>query len=97
MGAIAGTLAQSTPLAGKRLAIITATLAAETDSITLTTATHGVRTLYSVIPVIETGLGANFATLQVSFSGLVITVASKNAARSNATSFGNIRLLCVVD
>jgi len=97
MGAVTGTLAYSTPLAGKRLAIITATLAATSDTITLTTATHGIRTIYGVFANIETGMGANFATLQVSFSGLVITIVSLNAAGAAATSFGNIRLLCVVD
>ena len=97
MGIVTGTLAYSTQLAGKRLAIITATLAATSDTITLTTATHGIRTIYGVFANIETGMGANFATLQVSFSGLVITIVSLNAAGAAATSFGNIRLLCVVD
>lgn len=97
MGAVTGTLAYSSPLAGKRLAIITATLAATSDTITLTTATHGIRTIYGVWGNIESGLGANFATLQISFSSLVITVVSKNAAGAAATTFGDIRLLVLCD
>ena len=97
MGAVTGTLAYSTPLAAKRLAIITATLAATSDDITLSLASHGVRTIYWVGATIETGMGANFATLQIAWSGLVITVTSLNAAGAAATTFGNIRLLCVVD
>ena len=97
MGAITGTLAVSTPLAAKRIVTITATLAATSDTITLTTATHGVRTIYGVWSNIETGMDANFATLQVSYSGLVITVVSKNAAGAAATTFGDIRLLVLAD
>lgn len=97
MGDITPTVVSHTVLSGKRLLILTATLAAASDAITLTLATHGVRTIYGVIAVPETGLGANFASLQTSFSGLVITVVSKNAAGAAATTFGNIRLFCIVD
>ncbi|MBU2052443.1 hypothetical protein KKH13_04540 [Patescibacteria group bacterium] len=84
-------------MAAKRIIILTATLAATSDTITLTLATHGVRTIYAVLGSIETGVGANFATLQIAFSGLVITVVSKNAAGAAATTFGDIRLVCIVD
>ncbi len=97
MGAVTGTLAVSTPLAAKRIVTITGTLAATSDTITLTTATHGVRTIYGVWGNIETGMGANFGTLQISYSGLVITIVSKNAAGADATSWGNIRLLVLAD
>ena len=97
MGAITPTIVTQTPLAAKRLLILTATLAATSDEITLSLATHGVRTIYAVEGVIETGMGANFQSLQISFSSLVITIVSKNAAGANATSFGNIRLVCIVD
>ncbi len=97
MGVVTGTLTYATPLAGKRLVIITGTLAATSDTITLTLADHGVRTIYWVGATIETGIGANFASLQISFSSLVITVVSKNAAGAAATSFGDIRILAVVD
>ncbi len=97
MGVVTGTLTYATPLANKRIAIITGTLAATSDTITLTLASHGVRTIYFVSATIESGLGANFATLQVSFSGLVITVVSKNAAGAAATTFGDIRLAVICD
>ena len=97
MGDVTGTLTYATPLANKRIAIITATLAATSDNITLSLASHGVRTIYWVCATIESGLGANFATLQISWSSLVITVVSKNAAGAAATSFGNIRLVVICD
>jgi hypothetical protein len=97
MGPVTGTLTYATPLANKRIAIITATLAATSDTITLSLASHGVRTIYWVGATIETGMDANFATLQVAFSGLVITVVSKNAAGGAATSFGDIRLAVICD
>ena len=95
---ITGTKTYSSPLANKRLLILTATITSADDAITLTLAAHGVRTIYAVLPpAIESGLGANFATIQTSFSGLVITLVSKNAAGSTATSFGDVRIVCIVD
>jgi hypothetical protein len=100
MGAVAGTLVKGTELAGAYKVIqVRATLAALSDTITLTEATHGVKSIIGVLgAIIETGLGANFATLQITTSGLVATVGSFNAAGASATSFGNvlISLLCAV-
>ena len=99
MGAITPTIVAQTPLANKRLLILTATIASKSDAITLSLATHGVRTIYGVLPVIESGMDENFQSIQVSFSGLVITIASKNAAGADATDFTSttVRLLCIVD
>ena len=94
MGAITGTKTVLTEFAGKyKILHLTATLAATSDSITLTEATHGITVITGIVGAnIKTGMGANFQTLQVSYSGLVITVVSKNAAGAAATTFGNIEL-----
>lgn len=99
MGAITGTLAVSTPLAGKRFITVTATLASASDVITLTLADHGVRTIYFAQAVMESGADAEcMAGLQTSFSGLAVTVVSQVAAGTASTAWGNtIRLLILVD
>ena len=99
MGAITGTLAYSTPLAAKRIVVITATIAATSDTVTLTTATHGVRTLYAVWGQITGGMDADFQTIQVSFSGLTITIVSKQADGAAADEFTGttVTLFCIAD
>ena len=100
MAALTGTVAHITPLAAKRILILTTTApTSASDAVTLTLATHGVRTIYAVIPIIQAGLSADFATISVSFSGLVITLVSKNAAGAAATAWTDVtlRLVCIVD
>ncbi len=81
MGAITGTLVKRTELAGDhKIFIITAPIAATSDTITLTNATHGITTIVGILGVTITGgLDADFCTLQASFSGLVVTVVSLQA------------------
>lgn len=70
-----------------RLFIFTIVPASASDTLTLVRASDKLSTIVSVIGQITGGLSANFATLQISFSGLVITVASFNAAGSAASNW----------
>ncbi len=90
MGAITGTLAGNTEFAGQRKVItVTATMAAASDTITLTAASHGgVTAINGILGVTVTGgMDADFQTVQASYSGLVITLTAKNGAGGAATDF----------
>lgn len=89
MGAITGTLIGPTEFAGNfRLIVVTATCASASDTITLTEANTGCRSISAVIgAVITGGLDTLFSYLQVSASGLVVTVVSFAAAGTSATDF----------
>lgn len=90
MGAITGTKVYAGELAGEtRLLHLTATVAANSDTITLTAADHGgVTEIVGIVgAVITGGLDAAFTFIQVSYSALVITVASFNEAGTAATDF----------
>ncbi len=97
--AITGTVAYSTPLAGKRLLVLTAAITSADDAITLTLASHGARTLYAVIGQITAGMDTDFSEIQVSHSGLVITIVSKQPDGQAADEFTGttVELLCIVD
>ena len=81
MGAITGTLAKATEFAGDyKLVTVTATVASASDTITLTAAAHGISAIDAIVgAVITGGMDADFQTIQVSYSGLVLTVVSKQA------------------
>lgn len=81
MGAITGTKVSLTEFSGQqKILLITAPIASASDTITLTEATHGITEIVGVIGAVVTGgMDADFQALQVSFSGLVITVVSKQA------------------
>lgn len=100
MAAITGTKVYNGELAGNvKLLEVTGTLGSASDTITLTLAAHGVPANAVVTVVsgnIESGMGANFETLQCTVSGLVVTVASFNAAGAASSSWGSIRLLLKV-
>lgn len=82
-----------TELAGDhRLFVMRVTPTTASDTITLTTATHGISTIVSVRAQIISGQGANFAGAYPSVSGLVITLATLNASGANATTWGNVDL-----
>ena len=89
MGAITGTLAKCTEFAGEyKIYVITATIEATSDTITLTEATHGISEITGIVgAVITGGMDADFQALQVSYSGLVITVVSKQADGAAADEF----------
>lgn len=99
MGAITGTLAGSTVFAGqKKLITVTATIAAASDTITLTAADHGITAIDGIVgATITGGMDAAFTTIQVSYSGLVITVASFEFDGTAATDFtGTTVEICVL-
>lgn len=89
MGAITGTLDGATVFAGeKKLITVTATVAAASDTITLTKATHGISSIDAIVGVAITGgLDAAFTNVQVSYSGLVLTVVSVEQDGTAATDF----------
>lgn len=90
MGAITGTLAANSEFAGqKKVITVTAPVASSSDTITLTAASHGGVTAINGIlgATITAGLDAAFSYLQVSYSGLVITVASFEQDGTVATDF----------
>ena len=90
MGAITGTLVGNTEFAGDyKIVTVSATIAAASDTITLTAADHGGAVSIAAIlgAVITGGLDAAFSYLQVSYSGLVITVTSFEQDGTAATDF----------
>lgn len=90
MGAITGTLAGNTEFGGNsKLITVTAPVASASDTITLTAAAHGgVKSILGIVgAVITGGMDAAFTSIQVSYSGLVITVVSKGEAGADATDW----------
>ena len=90
MGAITGTLAGNTEFSGiHKVITVTATIASSSDTITLTAANHGgTATIVGILgATITGGLDAAFSYLQVSYSGLVVTVASFEQDGTAATDF----------
>ena len=89
MGAITGTKAIGKEFAaGYKLLTVTATVAATSDTITLTEATHGIKAITSIVGCVVTGgLDAAFTAVQASFNGLVITVVSLEQDGTAATNF----------
>lgn len=88
MGAITGTKVKLTEFSGDyKILIINATIASASDTITLTEAAHGISEITGCIGQITGGMDADFQTIQVSASGLVITVVSKQADGAAADEF----------
>lgn len=90
MGAITGTTVYAGELSGEtRLLHLTATVASESDTITINAADHGgVTEIVGIMGVVITGgLDAAFTFVQASFSGLVITIASFEQDGTVATNF----------
>ena len=82
MAAITGTLVGNTEFAGEvKLLTITAPIGSASDTITLTAAAHGgAASIVGIVgATITGGMDADFTAIQVSFSGLVLTVVSKQA------------------
>jgi len=97
MAALTGTLAYSTSLASKRIIIITTGApTTASDTVTLTLASHGIRTIYAIIPSIKTGQDADCASIYATFSGLAITLVTLNAAGSNATDWTSVTTQLVI-
>jgi len=91
MGTPAGTNVVATEFAGLyKVVTIAFTPTAASDTITLTLASHGISTIKAILGVrILTGQDADFQTIYATFSGLVITAVSLNAAGSAATNWGS--------
>ena len=89
MGAISGTLAKRSELAGdSKLYVITAPIGTADDDITLTQADHGISEIEGIVgAVITAGADAAFCAIQVSYSGLVINVLSFEQDGTAATDF----------
>ncbi len=87
--AAVGTVAKMTELGGDcKLYIITATMGAASDTITLTQATHGISTIYGIVGLTVTaGLDDHFTFAQAAFSGLVVTLTVLEADGTAATDF----------
>ena len=86
MAALTGTKVVDTEFSGD-YKILVKTIAVPTtasDTLTLVQATDKVTEIVAVIPVFEAGLDAACTLLQVSFSGLVITVKSLKADGATA-------------
>ena len=100
MAEIVGTVTYSTPLAGKRLLVLTGTLTSASDTVVLTLATHGVRTLYAAWATLTAGQDTQLlGGLTVSHSTLTITIASQVGAGTGSTNWdgATFELVCIVD
>lgn len=97
MAAITATNTLLTEFSGdNKTLILSGTLGSASDTMTLTLASHGITNITAVTgAIIKTGYASTFAGLQVSFSGLVITIASFAAAGSAATTFGTVTITVV--
>jgi len=90
MAAITPTIAAKTEFAGsKKLVVITGTLTSASDTVTLTTTNvPGVQSISGIVGFTFTGgIDAALLAAQVSFSGLVVTIVTKDAAGSAATDW----------
>jgi len=86
----------ATELAGdNKLLLRRVTLASNSDTLTLVRATDKITTIQKVFAQIVNGGASGFGFVNVSFSGLVITIASFNAAGASATTFGDVDLLII--
>lgn len=90
MSAITPVLSIATEFAGKyKPVFVTGTLLSSSDTITLTQKVSGIGSLVAPIGAVITGsLTTTLASLQVSVSGLVITIASFKADGTAATTTG---------
>lgn len=89
MGAITGTKGVLTEFSGRhKILTVTATVAATSDTITLTEAAHGITAIDAIVGIVVTGgLDAAFTAVQASYSGLIITVVSLEQDGTAATEF----------
>jgi len=89
MGAITGTEIFGSELAGKyKIVTVTAPVAATSDTITLTAATHGITAITAILgAVLTAGVDADYCAMQVSFSGLVLTVVTLQADGAASDEF----------
>ena len=99
MGAITPTKVALTELAGDlKIYIATVTPASASDTITFVAATHKFRKIYGAFPFLEAGMDADLQTIHATFSGLVVTLVTKNGAGAAATDWtgASARVLLLV-
>ena len=97
MGAITGALAVGTEMNGAqyKLVSVTASVAAASDTITLTLADHGIRQIDAIVgAVITGGLDAAFTNIQVSFSVSVLFAFSFQVIQFSGNSDNNSATVC---
>lgn len=90
MAAITGTLVGNSEFAGAhKIITVTAPIGAASDTITLTAAAHaGVTSIVAILGVVITGgVDADFMQVMATFSGLVITLVSKQGDGAAADEF----------
>ena len=99
MGILTGTKVIDSELAGDwKILVKTVVPAAASDTLTLVRATDKVTEIAAVIPILEAGLDAALTLLQVSFSGLVITIKQLKADGATAAddwTAASIRLVII--
>lgn len=99
MGALDATKVVNTEFSGDyKLLIRTVTPAAASDTVTFVRATDGITEIVGAWACIESGLDAALTILQVSFSGLVVTIKQLKADGSTAAddwTAASIRLYVV--
>lgn len=89
MALLTQTLVAATEFAGGfKLIVVTASVGSSSDTIVLTEAQVGCRSISGLVGAVVTGgLDANFSYLQVTFSSMTITIASFKATGSAADDF----------
>ena len=98
MAAITGTIQGGILGAGGNFkqVIVTAPIESASDTITLTEALTGIKSIVAVVAVLSAGQDANLQSVHPTASGLVITVASLNAAGSAATDWTGASVTLIV-
>ena len=90
MAAVTGVLTKNTEFAGTyKVVCITGAVAAASDTITLTEATHGISGITAVMGAVLAAPNEQVSTIGVSASGLVLTVTALEGDGTDATTFGN--------
>jgi hypothetical protein len=91
MGDITGTLDHGGEFGGNtRLVVVTAPVGSASDDIVLTKATHGISAITGIVSAVITGgHDAAFTFISASYSGLTITVVTKEADGSPSSAWGD--------
>lgn len=98
MGAIAGTKVIGTELGGQyKILNLTCVPTSASDTVTLTLASHGISVISAILKCeIQSGQDANLKSAHATYSGLVITVKTYDAAGGVATDWASAVVRLVV-
>jgi hypothetical protein len=80
----------------KLLPLTGLSLSAASDALTLSAASNGINTIEAVVGSISGGLSTTFSYIEVSYSGLVITVESFEQDGTAATGWGSATVDLIV-